>query len=85
MTAAWRGTFYAFEYADGDEVLFTITREVLAEAPDDMIADVIEQWGVPPIPPEVINPPPKPQPEWRPFPLDELIRILDGDADRRPT
>ena len=81
MTAAWRGTFYAFEYVDGDEVLFTITREAHAEAPAHVIADVIERWGVPPIPPEVINPPPRPAPEWRPLPLDELIRILDGEPD----
>lgn len=84
MTAEWRRTFYAFEYVDGDRILYTITREAYEEAPPEVIADVIAGWGVPPIPPEVINPPPKPQPEWRPLPLDELIAILDGRPDDGP-
>jgi hypothetical protein len=83
MTAAWRRTFYAFEYVDGEKVLFTITREAYDEMPAYVIADALEQWGAPPIPPEVVNPPPPPRVEWRPLPLDELIAILDGEPDRR--
>lgn len=78
MTAAWRSTFYAFEYADEDKIIFTVTRDAYADLPAGLIRDALDERGIPPIPADVINPPRRPEPEWRPLPLDELIAIFDG-------
>jgi hypothetical protein len=64
-----------------DQHRIRVSCEVIRERPD-IVAEHIARMQVRPLPPEAANGcPPRPEPDWQPFTLDELAAILRGDDD----
>lgn len=78
MTAAWRETRLAdrFEYVEGDEVLYAVTREAYFDNPL-AVAGELAVRNIPSIPRELIEPPAREWQQPRISPAD-IVRILDG-------